>query len=56
MTATKAKLGIKQYIKIKPFKWGTKLFMWVDVNGYTVDFSGYTGKSQTASGKGHLMQ
>ncbi|XP_029924335.1 piggyBac transposable element-derived protein 4-like [Myripristis murdjan] len=52
MVATKARLSIKQYMKAKPTKWGLKFFVLADVNGYTVDFRLYTGKSAFASGKG----
>ncbi len=52
MVATKASLSIKQYMKAKPTKWGLKFFVLADVNGYTVDFRLYTGKTQGASGKG----
>lgn len=51
--ATKARLGIKQYMKAKPIKWGLKLFVLADVNGYMVDYILYTGKATTSgSGKG----
>lgn len=33
-------------------KWGLKFFVLVDINGYTINFKLYTGKSKTASGKG----
>lgn len=52
MVGTKARLGIKQYMKAKPTKWGLKFFVLADINGYTIDFKLYTGKSKTASGKG----
>uniref|UniRef100_A0A673I8T7 PiggyBac transposable element-derived protein domain-containing protein n=1 Tax=Sinocyclocheilus rhinocerous TaxID=307959 RepID=A0A673I8T7_9TELE len=52
MIATKARIFFKQYMKAKPTKWGIKLFVLADVNGYTVDFKIYTGKSKFASGKG----
>ena len=52
MVATKARLSIKQYMKAKPTKWGLKFFVLADSNGYTIDFSLYTGKSSMASGKG----
>ncbi|KAF3849500.1 hypothetical protein F7725_019219 [Dissostichus mawsoni] len=48
MVATKAKIGLRQYMKAKPTKWGVKLF----VNGYTIDFPIYTGKSRLISGQG----
>ncbi|ROI93623.1 PiggyBac transposable element-derived protein 4 [Anabarilius grahami] len=51
MVATKARISLKQYIKNKPTKWGIKLFVLCDNNGYTVDFNIYTGKSSFASGK-----
>nr|XP_033502423.1 piggyBac transposable element-derived protein 4-like [Epinephelus lanceolatus] len=53
MVATKARLGIKQYMKAKPTKWGLKLFVLADVNGYTVNYILYTGKGTTpVSGNG----
>ncbi|XP_029926608.1 piggyBac transposable element-derived protein 4-like isoform X3 [Myripristis murdjan] len=52
MVATKARLSIKQYMKAKPTKWGLKFFVVADVNGYTIDYRLYTGKSKFASGKG----
>lgn len=52
MVATKAKIGLKQYISNKLTKWGIKLLVLADSNGYTVDFKIYTGKAETVSGKG----
>ncbi|XP_071318657.1 piggyBac transposable element-derived protein 4-like [Trachinotus anak] len=52
MVGTKARLSIKQYMKAKPTKWGLKFFVLADMNGYTIDFMLYTGKSKWASGKG----
>uniref|UniRef100_A0A8B9GL59 PiggyBac transposable element-derived protein domain-containing protein n=1 Tax=Astyanax mexicanus TaxID=7994 RepID=A0A8B9GL59_ASTMX len=53
MVASKAKNGMTQYMKAKPIKWGFKLFVLADSrNGYTVDFSVYTGKSDIPSGHG----
>lgn len=52
MVATKAKIGLKQYINNKLTKWGIKLLVLADSNGYTVDFKIYTGKAKTVSGKG----
>uniref|UniRef100_A0A3B3Y6R7 PiggyBac transposable element-derived protein domain-containing protein n=1 Tax=Poecilia mexicana TaxID=48701 RepID=A0A3B3Y6R7_9TELE len=52
MVATKARIGLKQYMKAKPTKWGLKFFVLADVNGYTVDFSLYQGKSTASSGNG----
>ncbi|XP_056108147.1 piggyBac transposable element-derived protein 4-like [Rhinichthys klamathensis goyatoka] len=53
MVASKAKTGMTQYMKAKPIKWGFKLFVLADSrNGYTVDFSVYTGKSDIPSGHG----
>uniref|UniRef100_A0A096LYF1 PiggyBac transposable element-derived protein domain-containing protein n=1 Tax=Poecilia formosa TaxID=48698 RepID=A0A096LYF1_POEFO len=43
MVATKARIA-------KPTKWELKFFVLVDVNGYTVDFSLYQGKSTAVSG------
>ncbi|ROI96440.1 PiggyBac transposable element-derived protein 4 [Anabarilius grahami] len=52
MVATKAKVSFKQYMKANPTKWGIKLFVMADVNGYTIDFKIYTGKTKFSSGKG----
>uniref|UniRef100_A0A3B4UR01 PiggyBac transposable element-derived protein domain-containing protein n=1 Tax=Seriola dumerili TaxID=41447 RepID=A0A3B4UR01_SERDU len=52
MVGTKARLSIKQYMKAKPTKWGLKFFVLADMNGHTIDFMLYTGKSKWASGKG----
>ncbi|XP_033953453.1 piggyBac transposable element-derived protein 4-like [Pseudochaenichthys georgianus] len=50
---SKAKTVITLYMKAKPTKWGFKLFALTDSkNGYTVDFSVYTGKSDICSGHG----
>ncbi|KAM3871364.1 piggyBac transposable element-derived protein 4-like [Diretmus argenteus] len=46
MVATKAKMGMTQYMKDKPTRWGIKLFVLADSdNGYTVNFNVYIGKS-----------
>ncbi|XP_030019430.1 piggyBac transposable element-derived protein 4-like isoform X2 [Sphaeramia orbicularis] len=45
-------VAIKQHKSTKPTKWGLKFFVLADINGYTVDFTLYTGKSKTTSGKG----
>lgn len=47
MVATKARLSIKQYMKAKPTKWGVKLFVLADVNGYTIDNILYAGRFTT---------
>ncbi|XP_048866623.1 piggyBac transposable element-derived protein 3-like [Brienomyrus brachyistius] len=53
MVATKAKTRMTQYMKAKPTKCGFKLFVLVDCsNGYTVDFSVFTGKDDFRSGQG----
>nr|XP_009292848.1 piggyBac transposable element-derived protein 4-like [Danio rerio] len=53
MVATKAKIALKQYMKAKPIKWGVKLFVLADSsNGYTSDFTIYTGKSRFTSSQG----
>lgn len=53
MVPCKAHTGMTQYMKDKPTKWGIKLFVLADSsNGYTVDFSVYTGKNTTPTGQG----
>lgn len=52
MVATKAKIGLKQHLKLKPCRWGIKLFVLADTNGYTTDFKIYTGQPKFMSGKG----
>uniref|UniRef100_W5N8P6 Si:dkey-19f4.2 n=1 Tax=Lepisosteus oculatus TaxID=7918 RepID=W5N8P6_LEPOC len=48
-----SKTSFRQYMKGKPTKWGFKLFVLADAStGYTCDFSIYTGKSPSATGKG----
>ena len=53
MVASKARIGIKQYIKDKPTKWGYKLFVICDsITGYTCDFIIYAGKSERHTDNG----
>ncbi|XP_025763021.1 piggyBac transposable element-derived protein 4 [Oreochromis niloticus] len=52
MVTSKARLAIKQYTKAKLTKWGLKYFVLADVNGCTIDFMLYMGKSKLLSGKG----
>uniref|UniRef100_A0A673H7S5 PiggyBac transposable element-derived protein domain-containing protein n=1 Tax=Sinocyclocheilus rhinocerous TaxID=307959 RepID=A0A673H7S5_9TELE len=53
MVACKANTGMTQYMKAKPTKWGFKLFVLADSsNGYTMDFSVYTGKNNYPTGQG----
>ena len=53
MVPTKARIGMKQYMKDKPTKWGYKLFVMADSkSGYTCDFSLYQGKGKHPSGNG----
>ncbi len=53
MVASKARIGIKQYIKDKPTKWGCKLFVICDSKTrYTCDFIIYAGKSERVTDNG----
>ncbi|XP_066514256.1 piggyBac transposable element-derived protein 4-like [Hoplias malabaricus] len=53
MVPCRVHTSMTQYMKAKPTKWGFKLFVLADSsNGYTVDFSVYTGKNEFATGQG----
>ena len=53
MVASKVQIGLKQYIKDKPTKWGYKLFVLADsTNGYTCEFSIYAGKYEQCTDNG----
>ena len=46
MIPAKNRLGIKQYVKSKPIKWGIKSFLLCEGNsGYLINASIYTGRN-----------
>ncbi|XP_067300961.1 piggyBac transposable element-derived protein 2-like [Pseudorasbora parva] len=52
MIPFKGKIGMKQYIKNKPHKWGIKVFTRAGVTGLVYDFEVYTGKGTVTNERG----
>nr|XP_005159764.1 piggyBac transposable element-derived protein 3-like [Danio rerio] len=52
MIPCKGKIGMKQYIKNKPHKWGIKVFTRAGVTGLVYDFEVYTGKGTVTNERG----
>uniref|UniRef100_A0A3B4GR65 PiggyBac transposable element-derived protein domain-containing protein n=1 Tax=Pundamilia nyererei TaxID=303518 RepID=A0A3B4GR65_9CICH len=52
MIPFKGKIGMKQYIKKKPQKWGIKVFTRAGVTGLVYDFEVYTGKGTVTNERG----
>ena len=52
MVWSKGCSGIRQYMKDKPTKWGYKLWVLADTNGYTCNVDVYTGASVEKSNNG----
>ncbi|XP_051994392.1 piggyBac transposable element-derived protein 3-like [Xyrauchen texanus] len=52
MIPFKGKIGMKQYIKTKPHKWGIKVFTRAGVTGLVYDFEVYTGKGTVTNERG----
>lgn len=53
MVKSKARSGIRQYMRDKVTKWGYKLWLLADSEtGYTLQFSVYTGKREIAGPHG----
>nr|XP_039255146.1 piggyBac transposable element-derived protein 3-like [Styela clava] len=52
MIPFKGRIGMKQYIKNKPHKWGIKVFTRAGVSGLVYDFEIYTGKETVENSRG----
>ena len=52
MIPFKGRIGMKQYIKNKPHKWGIKVFTRAGVCGIVYDFEVYTGKGTVVNERG----
>jgi len=51
LCSTKARHYLKQYLPMKPHKWGYKFFVLCDVSGFSYNFEMYSGQENTTEGR-----